>query len=385
MQKYNKNSQLKIAIFLSYRDPKEGGGYTITNDIFNELLKYPKKNIIFIVLNDKNNYLFSKIKKLGFHCKCFNENKIKIKFKNLFFSSFPFFLRIYNKFGFNKYLNFQLNNKISIVWFISAEYYFPLFAKYISTVWDLQHITHSTFPETGSFFRKIYRSVVIKSFLCNSFKIITGSKILIRILKKNYKIDITKFIYNPHPTPQIFIKEKRKKKYFNYKNYFLYPANFWRHKNHENLLKAFELFNYEHHYKYKLILVGDIKDFSYYNHLKKKFKKKLNKNFIILNFVSTNYLINLYDNCLGLIYSSFAGPENLPPLEAMARKKNIICSKYPGATEQLGNVPFYFDPNNYLSIKKALSLFVKSKVKKFFFIRKTSNYINEVLNGIKYF
>ena len=77
-------------------------------------------------------------------------------------------------------------------------------------------------------------------------------------------------------------------------------------------------------------------------------------------------MIELYDNCLALIYSSFAGPENLPPLEAMARKKPIICSNYPGAKEQLKDVPIYFNPKKANSIKIALNKFVKKIKKKFF-------------------
>ena len=77
----------------------------------------------------------------------------------------PFLLRFYNLINFNKYLNLENEKKIDIVWFLSAEYYYPLFSKYISTVWDLQHITHSSFPETGSFSRRVYREIVIKNFL----------------------------------------------------------------------------------------------------------------------------------------------------------------------------------------------------------------------------
>ena len=55
MQKSFRKHNLKLAIFLSYREAIEGGGFTITDDIFNEILKtYKKNNIIFILLNDKN-------------------------------------------------------------------------------------------------------------------------------------------------------------------------------------------------------------------------------------------------------------------------------------------------------------------------------------------
>ena len=385
MQKSFRKHHLKLAIFLSYREPSEGGGFTITDDILNEILKtYKKNNIIFILLNDKKDFLKKKITKAGFKYKVFYENKILIKIKNFLFSLFPLLLKIYNNLNLNSFLNFQKHNNINVVWFLSAEYYFPLFSKYVSTVWDLQHLTHPKFPENGSLIRRFYRGIVIKNFLKNSYRIITGSSILIKIMKKEYNISSEKFIYNKHPTPNLFVKfKKQAKKIKNLNNFFLYPANFWQHKNHLNLFEGFKRFNKKYKDKYKLVLVGDIKDKPYYNKLIRIYKKKGTENsFKILNFVTISFLIRLYDNCLAIIYSSYAGPENLPPLEAMARKKNIICSSYPGAKEQLKNIPIYFNPYSPVSIEHALNIFIKTKRKKQFFVRSTSNYIDCVLKNI---
>ena len=43
MQKSFRKYNLKSAIFLSYRHPSEGGGFTITDDILNTILKNAKK------------------------------------------------------------------------------------------------------------------------------------------------------------------------------------------------------------------------------------------------------------------------------------------------------------------------------------------------------
>tara|TARA_B100001093_G_scaffold336111_1_gene320977 strand:+ start:8386 stop:9276 length:891 start_codon:yes stop_codon:yes gene_type:complete len=293
-------------------------------------------------------------------------------------------LKIFNKFNLNIFQNFQKKNNIDVVWFISAEYYYPLFSKYISTVWDMQHLTHSRFPENGSFFRKIYRGLVIKNFLKNSHRIITGSTVLIKLIKKKYKISSKKFIYNNHPTPSVFVNTKKQlKKIKGLNNFFLYPANFWQHKNHINLFEGFKEFNEKNDNRFKLVLVGDIKDENYYKRLKIKYKKNFEKNFIILNFVKLNYLIRLYDNSLAIIYSSFAGPENLPPLEAMARRKPIICSNYDGAKEQLQNIPIYFDPSSPKSIEDALNQFKKKKFKAKYLIKPTEKYVQNIFDKLK--
>ena len=385
MPKSTKRNRANLAIFIRYREPKEGGGYTITMDILEQILKNVKqKKIIFIILNDKKRSLYQKISRHGFDCICLNENIALLKFKSFIFSLIPLLLKFYNFINFNKYLNLEKEKKIDMVWFLSAEYYYPLFSKYISTVWDLQHLTHSSFPETGNYLRRVYRETVIKNFLKNSYKIITGSKILINLMKKKYNIQSKKFIYNNHPTPTLFITEKKiSKKKIPIKKFFLYPANFWEHKNHINLFEGFKQFNKAQKYKYKLVLVGNITNKKYFRKIKKKFATNFNKNFRILRFVKLKYLITLYDNCLALVYSSFAGPENLPPLEAMARQKKVICSNYPGAKEQLGNIPIYFDPHRPSSIKNALINFTISKSSKKIIIRRTDDYIKKVFNSIK--
>ncbi len=384
MSKCFRNTSEKIGVFLSYRSPSEGGSYTITNDILDTILKTYRKsnNLIFVTLNDRKKILKKKVNKAGHQCLCVEENLLLLKIKSFFFSLFPKLLKTYNFLNLNQYLNLQKKYKINTVWFVSAEYYFPLFSKYISTVWDLQHKTHAQFPEVGSFFRKIYREMVIKNFLISSYKIITGSSLLIKILKTNYNINRNKIIFNQHPTPTIFLKEPIRKKTFNHVNYFLYPANFWQHKNHLNLFLGFFNFNKKNNFKYKLILVGDIKDKLYFRTINLKFKNHFKKNFLIFSFVSLEKLINLYDYSLALVYSSFAGPENLPPLEAMARKKPIICSNYPGSKEQLKNIPIYFNPYCVLSIEKAFIKFISAKRKKNYFIRSSENYVAKVLNEI---
>ena len=109
MQKSFRKYNLKLAIFLSYREPSEGGGFTITDDILNVILKkYKKNNIIFILQNYKKNFLKKIISKAGFNYKVFYENKTLIKIKNFIFSLFPFLLKIYNNLNFNPFLNFQI-------------------------------------------------------------------------------------------------------------------------------------------------------------------------------------------------------------------------------------------------------------------------------------
>jgi hypothetical protein len=90
---------VRIGIFLSSRNPQEGGGYTITYDIFKSLFKNikVKNRYIFIIQNDFDNSLKKIIKKNNFQYKEHNINKLNIKIKNFLFSKFPILLTIYRK------------------------------------------------------------------------------------------------------------------------------------------------------------------------------------------------------------------------------------------------------------------------------------------------
>lgn len=381
---------MKIGIFISARKPEEGGGYTITYEIFNQLIKKikNKKRFIFILLNDRDNYLKNKLISLNLKYKDFREIKLITRLKNFLFCCFPFLIKFYRFLGWDKFFNLQRKENIKLVWFISAEYHYPLFSKYFSTVWDLMHKTHANFKEVGSFFVKIYRDIIISRFLKNSTGIITGTNFLKKILINSYSLGSIKFILAPHPTPGFFIETKSKflsKKIVN--NYFLYPANFWEHKNHINLINGFNIFNIKQGLKYNLVLVGAIKNKKYYNEIVDLVKNiESYKNIKILNFVGINRLLNLYDACEALIYASYCGPENLPPLEAFARNKPVICSLYDGAKEQLKNYPIYFNPNSALSIKNALDRFIlnrsRKRYKQFAIKKSVNNYLDLILKNI---
>jgi hypothetical protein len=211
---------VKIGIFLSSRNSREGGGYTITYDIFKSLFKNikDKNRYIFIIQNDFDNSLKKIIIKNNFQYKEYSVNKFTIKIKNFLFSKFSFLLNIYRKLNLDQYKKIESELNFDVVWFVSAEYFYPIFKKYISTVWDLQHRTHPQFPEVGSIFIRYYRDTVISSFLKNSYKIITGTNYLKEKIIEFYNIKKSKIVLIPHPTPTIYLQNvksyKTKKKYF---------------------------------------------------------------------------------------------------------------------------------------------------------------------------
>ena len=73
----------------------------------------------------------------------------------------------------------------------------------------------------------------------------------------------------------------------------------------------------------------------------------MQKQIKILGFVKREELIALYENAMALVYATYFGPENLPPLEAFALGCPVIASSVPGSEEQIGDCALLFDPSDH--------------------------------------
>ena len=383
---------MNVGIIIKSRNSTEGGGYTITYDILDALIensKLIKHKLFFVVINDHDKEIENKLKKKKFNYLKHFENDRILKLTNFFFFKYSILNKLNNFLGFNKIEKYLKENNVSMVWPISSEMRYPFNLPYIFTVWDVQQKTIPQYPEVGSFFTKTYRDQIFKSNFNRAKYILFGNKSSYKIASKFYKFTKSKIFFNCHPTPSWALTEKsfknnsffKKKKI---KNYFIYPANFWMHKNHLNLLKGFSIFQISKKKKYQLILVGDVKDKKLYHQIKTFIKKNNNlKNVKILGHVSREQLLSLYDNCIGLIYLSVSGPENLPPLEALARGKPVLYSNFFGSFEQLKNNAIYINHLNPTSIAKGIEKLTKiqgfsQKRKRFAKSRTALEYIKKI-------
>jgi glycosyltransferase involved in cell wall biosynthesis len=145
-------------------------------------------------------------------------------------------------------------------------------------------------------------------------------------------------------------------------NFIHYPAQYWAHKNHYNLLLAFAEVLVKHP-GLKLILTGSDRG-------NKEYVKRvitdagLNENVIDLGFVSTAELKWLYQNSQGLVMPTFLGPTNMPLLEAAELGCPVACSQLDGHKEQLGDYGYYFDPKDPQDISRVIGEMIDDNTKK---------------------
>jgi glycosyltransferase involved in cell wall biosynthesis len=136
------------------------------------------------------------------------------------------------------------------------------------------------------------------------------------------------------------------------KGYFFYPAQFWSHKNHYNLVLAFQKLN-ESHPGIKLLFTGSDKGNQEY--IKAVVHDLgLQNNVIMPGFVPIEEIYSFYKHALALVMPTFLGPTNMPLLEAEALGCPVICSNLKGHREMLGEYACYVEPNDPQSIYKGM-------------------------------
>ena len=141
--------------------------------------------------------------------------------------------------------------------------------------------------------------------------------------------------------------------------YFYYPAQFWAHKNHIGLLKAFKEFKKTHE-DFKLVFSGSDRGNKDYI-IEKTQKLGLAKDVIFLGFIPEEDVYSLYKNATCLVMASHFGPTNMPPIEAMELGCPVACSDLGGHREILGDNAVYFDSYDYQSIYHALEEIVNNR------------------------
>jgi glycosyltransferase involved in cell wall biosynthesis len=223
---------------------------------------------------------------------------------------------------------------------------------FIMNVFDLQHRTHPWFPELSSESEWQGREDYYKRYLPRALAIITGTQRGKDEIQKMYGVDENNIYIIPHVTSKNSKSETGVTSILRVGPY-IYPAQFWSHKNHKVIVEAVKIIRNSLRAQIKVNFIGE--DKGNLNYIKRIVNEYgLSEQIKFLGFVSNEIKNNLYKESRGLIYSSFSGPENLPPLEAFDIGIPVIYSDFPGAREQLGDYPFYFDPSSPMSLVNAI-------------------------------
>ena len=238
---------------------------------------------------------------------------------------------------------------IEFVWQLSAPGQ-VLDVPYLVVVWDLQHRLQPWFPEVSANGNWHHRDTLYNAVLGRAAAVIVGTQVGKLEVERFFRVDPSRILIMPHPTPRfadasIETGRSVREKYGIKRDYLFYPAQFWAHKNHVNLLLALKLLQRRFDRPLSIAFVGA--DHGNLAHVKATVDRLgIADRVHFLGFVPREDLIDLYKEAFALSYVTFFGPENLPPLEAFALGCPVIASEVSGAREQLQDAVLYVDPTS---------------------------------------
>jgi glycosyltransferase involved in cell wall biosynthesis len=225
---------------------------------------------------------------------------------------------------------------------------------YFVTCWDLQHRLQPFFPEVSSVRTGLgsawdHRERHYRTTLQRAAGVITGTTTGKQEITRFYGIADERVHVIPFFVPSRLERcESTRPQWLPEGPYFVYPAQFWPHKNHATLIRALRRVH-ELGCHARLVLPGLDKprEFGTLTHVKSAAKECHLDEFVLTpGFIPNSELRWLYENAVALTFVSHFGPDNLPPLEAFSLSCPVIAADVAGAREQLGDAAILVPPTD---------------------------------------
>ncbi len=285
---------------------------------------------------------------------------------------FPFIGELY-KYTQRQLINLLNKHKLDLIFYPSLMYLsFLVDVPFVVTVYDLGHRNRNKFKEAIKGGRWEYREYGVKNVSQKAFRIFVDSDVLKRHLVRDYKAKKNSVVILPYlPPSYLRVRISKREEGRIHKrlklpsSYIFYPAKFWPHKNHLNLVKAIKLLQRKK-IDVRLILTGskeaeyttfkNIMEYINENGLKEKVK--------YLGYVGNKELYVIYKRAKALVMPTLLGPTNIPVYEAWAMGTPVLYSDIAGCREQLGNAGLLINPKDPKDIAdKIIKVYTNPKLR----------------------
>ena len=345
---------MRVGVYLGDYSPNAGGGFTFQGDIFRAFVRMAgqQQDDEFIVLSESR-VSFQDVTTLDLPSNVqvfkFPRRWQVLKFIERLKNAFPFLRRVIRVPG--KIARAAGHLGLECIWYVAGGAYEATDTPYIATVWDLEHRLQPWFPEMTARGEWDGREAAYSYFLKRASYVIVGTETGRDEVQDFYQVPSFRIRVLPHPTPRFALDAEDvnvariREKFSLHDRFLLYPAQFWPHKNHINLLQALVLLRDRYGATPTLVLVGS--DKGNLSHVKRaSIEYGLAEQVRFLGFVEQQDLVGLYRAASMMVYPSFCGPENLPPLEAFALGCPVAAAGISGAMEQLADAALLFNPRS---------------------------------------
>lgn len=233
--------------------------------------------------------------------------------------------------------------RLDAAWFM-APAYAHIDIPFIYSAWDVGHRTIPSFPEMRSGRDPwTMREAQYRRMLGQASRVLTGNEAGAAELRELFGVANDQLVIVPFPNPDFSAEASEAPAWLPAGPYFLFPAQFWPHKNHYTLLQALARLNAGGGRAATLVFVGSEKGNSGYL---KGVARELGilEHVLFAGFVRRAELKALYERATGLVFASLLGPNNLPPQEAAVLGCPMILSDLVGHREQMRDGALYASP-----------------------------------------
>jgi glycosyltransferase involved in cell wall biosynthesis len=211
---------------------------------------------------------------------------------------------------------------------------------------DLQEFHY---PEHFDSTERLHRSMNTKKAIEESNHIIVSFKHVKEDIIKYFKVPEEKISICPPPFAESWFLAKEESswedlsmKFGIKKNYLLYPAATWKHKNHVTLIRVIKKLRDEG-IEINLVCMGNKT-----NHFKDIQtlidELKLSDAIYFLGIIPEEDLIGLYKNTSLVVIPTLYEAGSGPLYEAMRFEVPVVCSNVTSLPDTIGNIDFVFDP-----------------------------------------
>ena len=356
---------MKIAFYIHHTTIKAGGIYTYTIGILRQLFNSPGiDKIIIITTNEISKTLDEFRSSNKIEIKTIDRKKFAVKLRMLLWYMLYAGLHIFQeatrspkifnpikKFiaKINPYNSVLVTDNIDL--FHVPLQYAPIYKTDTPVMVTMHDLQEYHFPTYFSIKERLHRIMNNKIAARDSEHIICSFEHVKNDIVKYLKVNPEKVSVCPPPFAENWFLNKNETewdklqiKYKIKKNYLLYPAATWRHKNHLALIEAVRKI-VDEGVDIGLICTGNKTEF--YSTIQQKIESlHLSQKVHFLGIVPEDDLIGLYKNSSLVVIPTLYEAGSGPLYEAMRYNVPVISSNLTSLPDTVGNNNFLFDPDN---------------------------------------
>lgn len=229
-------------------------------------------------------------------------------------------------------------------------YQYPLPA--LVSIHDLMYRYEKRFPESGSWWNYYNKDRINRNNCRWSKGILVDSELGCRQMVESYAIPPERVHALPFIAPGYMhstaVRADFDEHYRLPAKYIFYPAQFWWHKNHRNLIQAVASLKSELP-DLKLVLSGGRQN-AYEAIVKQVQELGLGEDVVFAGYVPDADMPEFYRRARAMVMPTYYGPTNVPPLEAFAAGCPVAISGIYGMPEQAGGAALHFNPDSAAEI-----------------------------------